>query len=146
MGLISGIVLTNIQYYQMNNIWLMIDVSLKCHPYILLWGFAAIHTYDLCRALSDLDSHIEDLRYIKYIHPEIPAETYNSTSIKKLASIAKAIVKPLVTMASKSNLAWADFIKEVIMPSKGENDAFFETLYSYIPEPGSKNNIRGAQE
>lgn len=153
-GKLLNIVKTNIRWYQMSNFWLVTDIIVRTHPYLMIWGEIASKFYDYEQALMMYKEKGKAFPFIKYNDASISMEVFNSVSIQYLAEVAKHVainegqasyanyvtgyaspipiakIDLIIAVAKCSSFAWADYIKERILRKTPENEPFYKTIYT----------------
>ena len=66
LGSVFSIVLINLEWYQMTNIWLITEIIIKNHPYLLLWGEVASLMKDYNDVLKKYADYRTNFKYLKY--------------------------------------------------------------------------------
>lgn len=164
IGAMFKIVLLNIQWYQLTNLLLITEIIVKSNPYIMLWGEVATMMIDYEIIMSRYVQYGKRFKYIKYLNPSIPASTFNTANVRRLATIAREIavkrgqssysnfkigdtpqvisdkLKVLIDLASNANFKWADFVRDNILPIKTNKD-FYDALYTSVDAVTADNMI-----
>lgn len=162
------VILTNLRWYQMGNIYLITEVLLKNHTYLLLWGNVAKLLADYELAIRTFPEFGELFPYAKYMNPQLDSKIYNSDSVQELAAICKYIavksghatfnnfitgykgtlneskIDALYELANCGDFAWAEYIKESILPSNDENKEFYQVVYSKSIIEDIEDNIHSS--